>query len=725
MGERGDAALVDGRHGHASKLHPPIRAWLDAYCRGAPSASGPTVQAALRERFGLDVSVRHLNRVRAALGVSKVPPRTSVGGAGGAATSLVPPAREPAWQEGAGGLLLLAAAHETGLLPALDAAIPCDRDDDSTAHAHGARTRALLLTLLFLNAVGLRRTWDLRGYVGDALALLTGRDRAYGYRHVEHVLSDLARASAADPLTDALVTWTIALWRRRPTLADPVGAPPPIFYIDGHRKPVYSDRLIPRGLVARRGAVLGCRALTLLHDADGHPLLATTDRGDTHLTMGAPALLARLARATDTPPVRRLVIDREGMAAAFLARLADDDCDVVTVLRADQYAGLASFADVGPFVPFQYDRDGALVREVAPARFALALPDHPGEHLDVRVALVRDLRAHVPGPQPSPNPHVPYAWLEDLDPTDTAWYREGWTATPAPAALTAPKLIPIVTTAADADMDAAALARAYFDRWPRQENIIKDWLLPLGLDTNHGYAKTPVENSEVTKRRAVLEKRRAHAKRWAHGARVRYDRATKRYARFWEAARERERTLYDAMDRDVWDLQKRDAPEQVYRAEAKARKAAIDAEVATILQRAYKAHDAYRAEWDKCERYCKEQRTLLRELEDLAARERAMHELDNAKDQVMTTLKVTLTNLGMWTRDQWFPATYAHATWRRLEPFFRLPGRIVYGRRRSTSRCGPSTTGNSTATSPPSARRWPARSRISPTDVSSCSQSPA
>jgi len=175
--------------------------------------------------------------------------------------------------------------------------------------------------------------------------------------------------------------------------------------------------------VARRGTVLGCRALTLLHDADGHPLLATTDRGDTHLTAGAPALLARLARATDTPPVRRLVIDREGMAAAFLAGLAGDGCDVVTVLRADQYAGLASFADIGPFVPFQYDREGTLVREVAPARFALALPDHPGEPLGLRVALVRDLRAHVPGPQPSPNPHVPYVWLEDLDPADTAWYR--------------------------------------------------------------------------------------------------------------------------------------------------------------------------------------------------------------------------------------------------------------------------------------------------------------
>lgn len=101
------------------------------------------------------------------------------------------------------------------------------------------------------------------------------------------------------------------------------------------------------------------------------------------------------------------MVDREGMAAAFLARLAGDGCDVVTVLRADQYAGLASFADVGPFAPFQYDREGTLVRGVAPARFALALPDHPSEHLDLRVALVRDLRAHVPIPHPPGEPACP------------------------------------------------------------------------------------------------------------------------------------------------------------------------------------------------------------------------------------------------------------------------------------------------------------------------------
>jgi hypothetical protein len=47
----------------------------------------------------------------------------------------------------------------------------------------------LLLTLLFLPAVGLHRFWDLRSYTGRKLALLTGRSRPYSYRHTERFLA--------------------------------------------------------------------------------------------------------------------------------------------------------------------------------------------------------------------------------------------------------------------------------------------------------------------------------------------------------------------------------------------------------------------------------------------------------------------------------------------------------------------------------------------------------
>ena len=68
-----------------------------------------------------------------------------------------------------------------------------------------------------------------------------------------------------------------------------------------------------------------------------------------------------------------------------------------------------------------------------------------------------------------------------------------------------------------------------------------------------------------------------------------------------------------------------------------------------------------------------------RQLEDLTKSERAMFELDHAKDHVMSVLKLALVNLVMWTRDRYFPTAYAQAIWRRLAPFFRLPGRIEWG----------------------------------------------
>jgi hypothetical protein len=103
------------------------------------------------------------------------------------------------------------------------------------------------------------------------------------------------------------------------------------------------------------------------------------------------------------------------------------------------------------------------------------------------------------------------------------------------------------------------------------------------------------------------------------------------------------------------------------------------ARLAPLQQRKRQAEDTLVVAFATCERACQRERDLLRQLEDLAASERTMYELDHAKDQVMTVLKLALANLVMWTRDRYFPAPYAQATWHRLAPFFRLPGRIVWG----------------------------------------------
>jgi transposase len=322
---QGEAALADGRHGHPTKLRAPLHHWLEEFWRERPQATCRKAQTALEARFGVEVSQSHLSRVRAALGLTPVPE---------AREKKQAPSQpvEPTWQEGAGSLLLLAAAHKTGLLEALECAMPVAQAMPSSrlAHSTSASRRWLLLTLLFLGAVGLRRIWDLRGYTATALALLSGRKRAYSYRHVERFLSEVAQAGGAEPLTDALAAWTTRLWK--PATADGE-SPVPVYYLDGHRKPVYSDCLLPRGVIGRTGKILGCRTLLLLHDAQGHPLLATTHRGDLHLTLGTPSLLTRYETATSQMSLRRLVIDREGMAAEFLSTLAAEERWVVTILR--------------------------------------------------------------------------------------------------------------------------------------------------------------------------------------------------------------------------------------------------------------------------------------------------------------------------------------------------------------------------------------------------------
>ena len=235
-----------------------------------------------------------------------------------------------------------------------------------------------------------------------------------------------------------------------------------------------------------------------------------------------------------------------------------------------------------------------------------------------------------------------------------------------------PKLIPIVTTATEAD--AVELMQTYTQRGPAQENAIRDWLIPLGIDVNHGYAKTVVANSEVTK------KRLGNVQPWTDGARKRMCNANKLYRKRCQQTKERADALYRILNDHQMEMERQDVERWLLRKTIKEEKARADAEIEEYQQRQWKAYHTSNKEFAKCEKYCREQRELLRVLEDLDQQEREMYELDNRKDQVMTVCKVALANLGMWVREQWFPAGYAHASWHRLQVFFQLPGRIFWGR---------------------------------------------
>src|SRR6266699_664683 len=266
----------------------------------------------------------------------------------------------------------------------------------------------------------------------------------------------------------------------------------------------------------------------------------------------------------------------------------------------------------------------------------------------------------------------------DEDVRKPAWWQAEWKAEPTPAVPTEARLIPIVTTAET--IDAVELAQTYTRRWPVQENIIRDFLLPLGLDTNHGYGKTPIVNSEVARKRAALEKRLSTVQRWMASARVRSHKASLLYDRLWKQTKAYGDELYRKLNAHQDALAAQGVDYYERRAQIKAEKAVIDAELEQRWQRVWRTYNTSSKESEKQQRYAHEQCDLLRALEDLAATERTMYELDNRKDHVMTICKLALANVVMWTRDHYFPITYAHATWAQLAPFFQLRGVVVWAR---------------------------------------------
>ncbi len=582
---------------------------------------------------------------------------------------------QPVWQEGIGSLLLLAAAHQTGFLARLRTTI---QGIATAASSRGlplnlAVLERLVLTLLFLPVAGLARTWDLRTYTGTMLALVTGRGCAYSYAYVEQFLSRLAHARADERLTDTLAQWTWALWHdEQPQEEQEQEEHKAVFYVDGHRKAVYSDVLVPRGPVGRLGGkILGCRELVVLHDQEGHPLLATTHRGDQHLTIGVPQLLQRYEQATDMVHLDCLVVDREGLAAEFLYQLHCEGRQVITLLRSNQYEDEGSFTEVGEWLPWRSDRSGKLVCEVAAARFQLTRSTQPDQPLAVRVALIRDWRKRV---DCEAEVDQDEQWKADLAPDKQQFWEPEWQATPAPPALTRPKLIPVVTTAREAN--AVELALTYFRRWNCQENAIRDWLIPLNLDTNHGYAKEPVVNSELVKQRAVLEKRVAHLHRLAAESR-------KRLRQTRESDQVRKQQIV------IWEQRQQDLLAQVTALEtiSQSGEPGLLAIKAQQLEAEWEVHHrrflleatgvAGKRELNHCEQSCRALRLVLRQQEDLRACEREMQELDNTKDQLMTLLKVGLANLGMWVRDHYFGESYQSCGWERLVAFFQLSGWVT------------------------------------------------
>lgn len=550
---------------------------------------------------------------------------------------------------------MLGSANATGLLDILLQIVPevSEQMPPRLAESGEVSRQHLLQTLLFMPVVDVFRPYDLRSYSGDSLSLLSGRSRTLGYVHTERFLSQLARVDADEEATCVLSAWISRLWEHDETT---------VYYVDGHRKPVYSDVRLPRGLVGRTGKILGARALTLLNDDAGHPLLVTTARGDQHLTVGLPEIMHRYIPHLLAESRPKIVVDRECMSARFLQDW-HQQFTFVTLLKSNQYQGVDSFTQVSDFMPLVTDEQGEVLQDVAEARFELTVPDRE-DPLELAVALIRDHQQQIPDG----------IYPKRLIYSSSDFRADDWQPQPVSAQSTTAKLVPIVCT--QPISDPTILVSLYRHRWAAQENVIKDFLLPLGLDVNHGYAKQQVENSEFRKQYDALQDKAQRLDRWRKSALQRMERAQRRHQRLDNILKDFIKEQYNPLNAVYRSLNAGKTGYYQRRRELDDVRRDLRTEIEQQQQTLQRTRAEVDDEFVKAKRYAQQQCQIQRDLLDLEEQVCEMFELDNRKDQLMSVFNIALTNLIMWTRDTFFPNSYARVTWKTLQSFFRLPGHI-------------------------------------------------
>jgi hypothetical protein len=503
-----------------------------------------------------------------------------------------------------------------------------------------------LLTLQMMPGLDLFKPHDLNTYSGTALGLLTERHRPYSADEMEHFILSCVQVGWTESLTADVAGWATQLWASD-GLRD--SDTPTYLYWDWHVKAVHSDYHVPRTKHGTSDRIVGARKQLMLHDKAGHLLFVRTYRGDTHLVDGMVDGTAYYEGLAEGQRLTHQIFDREGLSVAHFKDLLNDGEEsrqFITCLRSNQYTGVDSFELSSPFEPFRYDKHGKVVQEITEGSYVMKDRREGEDDLLLRAILLRKTADEADdGVDDEANDEI--------------------------------RLHAVITP--DWKTPAADIANWYRARYPKQENAIRDWWLPLGGDVNVGYGKRKVENSELAKRKAELEAQLETLERYIPACEERlqtvqrrHQKQTDRYRAEWEAAQQtlqeeieqRDARGYTALDVHQW---------------AQAEETRIQKRLEPRRARMEAAAEKIEHEQAKQQRYCQEQRQKQQALAEVtqAVADRPMYELDDRKDQLLSALRLCLINVLQWLRDMVFPESYANATYKTLAPFTQMGGFVI------------------------------------------------
>lgn len=316
-------------------------------------------------------------------------------------------------------------------------------------------------TLLYLPMFDMQKPYHLLKYHKRGLGTVTGSGHRYSYYTTDIFLCDIEKLMIAKDVGDVLARCYLEALCIEIELED--GS---YFYIDGHAKHVWSSKNIPKAFFTTlKRAERGLHQY-FIHSSKGNPLILMTCPGDTRLPGVIFNLIDAFENAVGKSIVKAVVFDREGLSLSIFEEFCRRKKYFITLLRSDMYKDEESFKNIKAYKPFKTEeKDGEIrvLEWVGEAEYELKDKEKKRK-LTMRVALVRKK-------------------VNEKE-----------------------KLIPVITNLTRTEEpDIRRIAKRYFDRWPNQENMFRDAIEALKVDTNHGYTKKEVPNRVVGRKKEELE----------------------------------------------------------------------------------------------------------------------------------------------------------------------------------------------------------------------------
>jgi len=219
------------------------------------------------------------------------------------------------------------------------------------------------------------------------------------------------------------------------------------------------------------------------------------------------------------------------------------------------------------------------------------------------------------------------------------------------------KLIAIITNIRrDQEADIRKVAKRYFGRWPNQENMFRDALAAIKVDTNHGYKKDVVPNRVVARKQEELEQN-------LRGTNTKLGVAVRERKQAAEQLQKLEQiysTKKHQLQKDKSELYAQiKLAEQVKQRQNLLRKLRDTENKLTRISEQYgrqlselKTRLRNKEKHEKSLRTQKENKET--EIKNLDL-EKVLYEMDREKDHLMSNFKTLLINLSSYAQRQYFP----------------------------------------------------------------------